>query len=64
MKPETSQQQISGVITKTEMLNFPVHLNRQNSKTSIEIILNGHNYLVDDFKEMSCTPLEYWKNAP
>ncbi len=53
MKPEASQQQISGVIIKAEMLNLPGHLNQQNDKTSIGIVINGHNYLVDDFKEMA-----------
>ncbi len=52
MKPKASQKQISSIITKAEALNLPIHLNRQNGKTSIGIMVSGHNYLVDDFKEM------------
>ena len=52
MKPKASQKQISSIITKAEALNLPIHLNRENGKTSIGIMVSGHNYLVDDFKEM------------
>ena len=52
MKPKASQQQISHLITQAETKNLPVHLNRQNGITSIGIVVNGNQALVNEFKEM------------
>jgi 3-deoxy-7-phosphoheptulonate synthase len=53
MESNVRQQEISAIVTKAESLNLPIHLNRQNKVTSIGIVTNGDQAIVDQFKNMT-----------
>jgi 3-deoxy-7-phosphoheptulonate synthase len=52
MLPGASQQQISQIVARAESLRLPVQLNRKNGQTSIAVVLQGNDYLFEEFANM------------
>ena len=52
MQPGAKQGQISSIISKAETLRLPVHISRKNGQTSIAIVLQGNEYLFDEFASL------------
>lgn len=52
MHPGAKQRQISAIVSKAESLRLPVHLGKKDELISIAIVLQGSEYLFDEFAAM------------
>jgi len=52
MQPGASQQHISRIVARAESLRLPVQLSRKDGRTTIAVVLQGNDYLFEEFAGM------------